>query len=128
MDEDVAVLKSKGGVVVGIGARRGVEASEVLEAARMALESVGRGIDEIRAIATGEIKRDEPGISEAAERLGRPVIYLDEEVLNAQSPTTESRARDLGLVGVAEPAALALSERLIMPKKAYGRVTVALGE
>lgn len=128
VDEDVAVLKSKGGVVVGIGARRGVEASEVLEAVGYALESVGRGIDEIRAIATGEIKRDEPGICEAAERLGRPVIYLDEEVLNAQSPTTASRASSLGLVGVAEPAALALSERLIMPKKAYGRVTVALGE
>jgi len=29
---------------------------------------------------------------------------------------------------VAEPAVLALAEKLIMPKKAYGRVTVALGE
>ncbi|UEC42233.1 MAG: Cobalamin biosynthesis protein CbiG [Methanothrix sp.] len=126
--EGVAVLKSKGGVVVGIGARRGVEASEVVEAVRLALASVGRGIEEIRAIATGEIKRDEPGICEAAERLGHPVIYLDGKVLNSQSPTTASRASSLGLVGVAEPAALALSERLIMPKKAYGRVTVALGE
>ena len=89
---------------------------------------MGRSIEEIRAIATADIKRDETGISEAAERLGRPVIYLDDEVLNAQSPTTESRARDLGLIGVAEPAALALSEKLIMPKRAYGRVTVALGE
>ena len=128
VDEGVAVLRSRGGIVVGLGARRGVEALEVLEAVRSALEAAGRSFGEIRAIATAEIKRDEPGISEAAERLGRPVVYLDEEVLNAQSPTTESRARDLGLVGVAEPAALALSERLIMPKRAYGRVTVALGE
>ncbi len=128
VDEGVAVLRSRGGIIVGLGARRGVDASEVLEAVGSALEAAGRSFGEIRAIATAEIKRDEPGISEAAERLGRPVVYLDEEVLNAQSPTTESRARDLGLVGVAEPAALALSERLIMPKKAYGRVTVALGE
>ncbi|MDF0591113.1 cobalt-precorrin 5A hydrolase [Methanotrichaceae archaeon Mx] len=128
VDEGVAILKSKGGVIVGIGARRGVEATEVVEAVRLAMASVGRGIDEIRAIATGEIKRDEAGICEAAEMLGRPVIYLDGKVLNAQSPMTASRASSLGLVGVAEPAALALSERLIMPKRAYGRVTVALGE
>ena len=32
------------------------------------------------------------------------------------------------LAGVAEPAVLALANRLIFPKKAYGRVTVAIGE
>jgi cobalt-precorrin 5A hydrolase len=128
VDEDVAVLKSRGGVVVGLGARRGVDPSEVLEAVEPALESAGRSAEEIRVIATAWIKKDEIGITKAAEKLGCGVVYLDEEVLNAQSPTTESRASSLGLVGVAEPAALALSERLIMPKRVYGRVTVALGE
>jgi cobalt-precorrin 5A hydrolase len=128
MDGNVAVLKSKGGVVVGLGARRGVESSEVVEAVSKALESVGKEREDIRVIATAWIKRDEIGIEKAAEEMGCPVVYLDEEVLNAQVPTTESRAKDLGLVGVAEPAALALSERLIMPKRVYGRVTVALGE
>ena len=128
VDEDVAVLKSRGGVVVGLGTRRGVDSSEVMEAVASALRSAGKGVEEIRIIATAWIKKDEIGIERAARELGCPVVYLDEGVLNAQSPTTESRARDLGLVGVAEPAALALSERLIMPKKVYGRVTVALGE
>ena len=128
VDGNVAVLKSRGGVVVGLGARRGVDPSEVLEAVASALESAGRRVGEIRVIATAWIKIDEAGIERAAEELGCPVVYLDEEVLNAQSPTTESRAKDLGLVGVAEPAALALSEKLIMPKRVYGRVTVALGE
>ena len=128
VDGNVAVLKSKGGVVVGLGARRGVESSEVVEAVSKALESVGKEVEDIRVIATAWIKRDEIGIERAAEELGCPVVYLDEKVLNAQSPTTESRAKDLSLVGVAEPAALALSERLIMPKRVYGRVTVALGE
>jgi len=128
VDEDVAVLKSRGGVVVGLGARRGVDSSEVREAVATALRSVDREVEEIRLIATAWIKKDEAGIAEAAEELACPVVYLDEEVLNLQSPTTASRASDLGLVGVAEPAVLALSERLIMPKKVYGRVTVALGE
>ncbi len=56
------------------------------------------------------------------------MIYLSREALNSQGPTTPSRARDLGLIGVAEPAVLALATRLIFPKKAYGRVTVAIGE
>lgn len=128
VDDDVAVLKSKGGIVVGLGTRRGVLAQEVLEAISAAMKEAGRAGDEIRVMATAWLKRDEQGISEAAQALGKEVIYLSEEVLNAQSPVTPSRASDLGLLGVAEPAVLALSERLIMPKKVYGRVTIALGE
>lgn len=127
VDYDVAVLKSKG-LVVGLGARKGVGYDEVLQAIDSALKTSGRKRDEVRIIATAWLKRDEKGISDAAAVLGRDVIYLPENVLNAQEPTTPSRANDLGLSGVAESAVLALANRLVMPKKAYGRVTVALGE
>ena len=128
VDEDVAVLKEKG-LVVGIGARKGVRAEEVLQAIDSALAEAGdRRREEIGVLATAELKRGEVGITEAARILNRNVLYIGDEVLNAQIPTTPSRARDLGLAGVAEPAVLALASRLIMPKKAYGRVTVALGE
>jgi len=128
VDDDVAVLKSRGGVVVGLGTRRGVTSREVIDAITTALRSVGKTSGEIRVMATAWIKHDERGIEEAAENLDREVIYLDEHVLNSQTTTTPSRASDLGLIGVAEPAAMALSTRLLMPKKVYGRVTVALGE
>jgi cobalt-precorrin 5A hydrolase len=127
-DDDVAVLKPSGGIVVGLGSRRGVSCTEVLDALKSALAEASRRPEEIRAIATAWIKEDETGISEAAKALGIDVIYLDKETLNSQCPVSPSRAADLGLLGVAEPAALALSSKLIMPKKVYGRVTVALGE
>lgn len=127
VDSNVVVLKGKG-IVVGLGARRGVSSKEVLEALDSALNSVGRKREEIRVLATAWLKKDEAGIKEAAKSLGKEVIYLSAEVLNSQTSTTESRASDLGLLGVAEPAALALSEGLLMAKRAYGRVTVALGE
>ncbi len=127
VDDDVAVLKRKG-LVVGIGARKGVEGKEVIEAIASALKEAGRQADEIGVLATAWLKSNELGITEAAKALGREVVYLSPEALNAQVPTTPSRASDLGLTGVAEPAVLALAERLIMPKKAYGRVTVAIGE
>lgn len=127
VDSDVAVLKSSG-LVVGLGSRKGVSAQEVLEALDSALQFAGRKREEIRVLATAWLKRDEAGIKEAAKLLGKNVIYLSPEVLNSQNSTTPSRASDLGLLGVAEPAAMALSKELVMPKKAYGRVTVALGE
>jgi len=127
VDEDVAVLKGRG-LVVGVGARKGVSSIEVLEAIDAALAKVGRRRDEIAVLATAHLKKDEKGIAEAAQSLGLEVLYLSDEVLNAQAPTTASRASDLGLSGVAEPAVLALATKLIMPKRAFGRVTVAIGE
>jgi cobalt-precorrin 5A hydrolase len=127
VDEDVAVLKERG-MVVGIGARKGVSACEVLSAIDEALSETGRKRDEIAILATAWLKSEEEGMLEAAEQLGRKMICLSKDDLNSQAPSTTSRAQDLGLCGVAEPAVLALASKLIFPKKAYGRVTVAIGE
>jgi len=127
VDEDVAVLK-KEGLVVGIGARKGVSASEVIQAIDEALSETGRRRDEIAILATAWLKSEEEGMLAAAKLLGKEMICLSRDVLNSQAPSTASRARDLGLNGVAEPAVLALATKLIFPKKAYGRVTVAIGE
>jgi cobalt-precorrin 5A hydrolase len=127
VDEDVAVLKTMG-LVVGIGARKGVCASEVLQAIDEALKETGRRREEIAFLATAWLKRDEEGMLQAARILQKEMICLSQEALNSQAPSTPSRARDLGLAGVAEPAVLALATGLIFPKKAYGRVTVAIGE
>jgi cobalt-precorrin 5A hydrolase len=59
VDENVAVLKSKGGVVVGVGTRRGVSAQEVVKAVTSALKSIGKTSQDIRMMATAWIKRDE---------------------------------------------------------------------
>lgn len=127
VDEKVAVMKEKG-LVVGVGARKGVLAEEVLSAIDSALAEAGRRREEIGVLVTAELKREEKGITEAARILNRNVLYISDEVLNSQIPSTPSRATALGLSGVAEPAVLALASELVMPKKAYGRVTIALGE
>ncbi|MCK9567140.1 MAG: cobalt-precorrin 5A hydrolase [Methanothrix sp.] len=127
VDKNVAVLKERG-LVVGIGARKGVSAPEVLQAIDEALKETGRRRDEIAILATAWLKSEEEGMLQAAEILGKEMICLSREALNSQAPGTPSRARDLGLNGVAEPAVLALATKLIFPKKAYGRVTVAIGQ
>ncbi|WP_287262674.1 cobalt-precorrin 5A hydrolase [Methanothrix sp.] len=127
VDEDVAVLKSSG-LIAGLGARKGATADEILSAIRSATAEAGRDVSEVKVIATSEIKSCDPEISRAAAKLGVSVVYLPDDALNAQKPLTPSRASMLGLSGVAEPAVLALAQRMILPKKVYGRVTVALGE
>jgi len=56
------------------------------------------------------------------------LIFLDDDTINAQTGLGPSRASRIGLHGVAEPCALAIAKRkeLVMGKKVYGRVTVAI--
>ena len=56
VDEDVAVLKEKG-LVVGLGARKGVDSDEVLEAIDAALASISRKREQIGVMATAWLKK-----------------------------------------------------------------------
>ena len=94
----------------------------------LALAESGRKREDIAFLASAWLKQEEEGLLEAAKVLDREIVFLSRDELNSQEPSTPSRAEDLGLAGVAEPAVLALAKRLILPKKAYGRVTVAIGE
>jgi cobalt-precorrin 5A hydrolase len=78
-------------------------ASEVLQAIDEALKETGRKREEIAILATAWLKSEEEGMLQAANILGKEMICLSQEALNSQAPSTASRARDLGLNGVAEP-------------------------
>ncbi|HNW38457.1 MAG TPA: cobalamin biosynthesis protein [Methanosarcina vacuolata] len=115
-------------MIVGIGTRRGITKEEVIEAVNQALDECGLSLGEITSFASAKLKENEQGLLEAGETLGIPVDFLPDEVLNSYSPPSASQASRFGLKGVAEPAALALSEekQLICRKKIYGRVTIAI--
>ena len=97
-------------IAIGVGCRKGC-ASEAIVAlvgramARAACEDAPVGL------FTHEAKRFEPGLIEAAERLGLPLIFLDQARLGAASPdaaTTSAKVMTLfALPSIAETAALA---------------------
>ncbi len=126
---DVSLLVRKGEYSVGIGCRKGVGQEEVTEAVRAALlqKTVLRQTD-VFIYATTVKKMQEPGLVAAVGALSGNLIFLDDDTINAQTGTGPSRASKIGLLGVAGPCALAASKRkeLIMEKKVYGRVTVAI--
>jgi cobalt-precorrin 5A hydrolase len=124
----VSFLARKGEYVVGIGCNRGTHADEIVESVDHALEQSAVARDEVLTYATTVKKIDEVGLFEAVRRLEGNLLYLEDEVLNAQPVDSVSKAELIGLVGVAEPSALALSKRkeLVMRRRAYGNVTVAI--
>jgi cobalt-precorrin 5A hydrolase len=125
---DVSVLLKKGEYTVGIGCRKGVKKEEVLDAIMNALAETGVVKDDVMVYATTQKKLNESGLTEAISSLSGNLIFLDDETINAQTGLTSSRATKIGLLGVAEPCALAVAKKknLIMSKKVYGRVTVAI--
>jgi cobalt-precorrin 5A hydrolase len=125
---DVAILLKKGEYTVGIGCRKGVKKEEVLEVIRIALAETGIAEDDVLVYATTQKKFNETGLTEAISSLAGNLIFLDDETINEQTGLTSSRATKIGLLGVAEPCALAVAKKkhLIMAKKVYGRVTVAI--
>lgn len=125
---DVSILVKKGDYSVGIGCRKGVTADEVAEAVRMACADSGVALPDILIYATTTKKFHETGLIEGVGNLSGNLIFLEDETINAQTGTGPSRASRIGLLGVAEPCALATSKRkeLVMGKKVFGRVTVAI--
>jgi len=136
--DDVSLLKRndkrndpkpmKNRFVVGIGANRGVDKSEVVGAIIDALIEIDANIDDVKYFASASIKENESGIIEAAECFGKELIFVPHKVINSIHPPTPSKANSLGLTGVCEPAALALSheKELILKKRIYGNVTIAI--
>lgn len=127
VDDDVSVLKRRG-LIVGIGANRGVSCGEVVEAITGALSEINAGIDDVKCFASAKIKENEEGIIDAAAGFGKQINFVSHELINSIKAPSPSRAKSLGLNGVCEPAALAVSDekKLLLKKRIYGNVTIAI--
>jgi len=125
---DVSILIRKGEYSVGIGCRKDVDQDEVTAAIDKALEESGIAEEDILVYSTTVKKMHEAGLVGAVSARSGNLIFLDDDTINAQAAPSPSRASRIGLLGVAEPCALATSKRkeLVAPKKVYGRVTIAI--
>lgn len=117
-------------IVAGIGCRRGTGAGEILAALDEALAAARLTRADVSALVTAAVKRDEPGIAEAASSLGIRLAVIPMETIAAtpvdhRSPVAQAR---LGVPSIAEASARALGRRLILPRIVRGGVTCALAE
>jgi cobalt-precorrin 5A hydrolase len=118
-------------LIVGVGCRRGMEAEKIVTAVETTLRDAGLALDQVRLLASADIKADEKGLREAADRLGIPLrIVSSDEIRSSARSFTHSRLalEKVNLPAVAEPAALLAGRRtqLLVPRKTYNGVTVAI--
>ncbi|MFE5190438.1 precorrin-3B C(17)-methyltransferase [Streptomyces sp. NPDC056628] len=110
-------------LVVGVGASRGAPADEVLALVREALRDAGLSAASVAELATVDAKAGEPGVVEAAARLGVPLVTHAPQRL-ASVPVPHPSDAPLAAVGtpsVAEAAALVGGGDLLVPKQKSAR-------
>lgn len=112
--------------VAGLGSRRGVDAGEVIAAVKAALSASGGTLD---ALAVLPAKAAEPGIVEAARRLGLPLVIADAATDDRLATRSDASRGATGTPSASEAAALGAagaSARLLGPRIVAGRVTCAI--
>jgi len=116
---------------VGIGCRKGCPAGAIEALVRQALDRVADPAP--LGLFTIADKQGDPGLAEAASKLGLTMFYLARDALKAREAdimTRSERAEGLfGVASVAEAAALAgagPASVLIVPRIAEGGATCAV--
>lgn len=120
-------------LVLGIGCRRHASAEQIASAVHQALAPLERGLEQVREVATIDLKAAEPGLLAfcAAHALPLRVISTEQIAQRAWVGKPSEWVREnIGVDGVCEPAALIASPRgrLLLGKTALDGVTVAVVE
>ncbi|AWY39492.1 cobalamin biosynthesis protein CobE [Pseudomonas putida] len=124
-------------LVVGLGCQRGCPVSTLRALLDQALQAHQIELHQIKALASIDLKRDEPALTELAEQLGLPVSFFSSAQLTPYQSLLSHHSQiafeRTGCYGVAESAALALAEQLadapatlLVPRQKYAQATLAL--
>ena len=116
-------------LVVGMGCHKGTPAAEILGFIKDIFKKERLSLACLKALATIELKKDEPGLQEAAARLGVEFIWFTKEELAAvQVPNPSPQVvRLVGAVSVSEAAALkAGAMELVLTKRKGANATLAV--
>ncbi len=120
-------------VIVGIGCRMGKDADDIIDSIKKSLEEAGKTIENIRLLASADVKANEEGLLLAAEKLGIPIRFISSEEIrssNREFQHSDYVQKSVNLPAVAEPSALLAGRRtkLILQKKKFNGITVAIAK
>jgi cobalt-precorrin 5A hydrolase len=132
MDMDKAM---NGMIIAGLGCRKGSSVDELLSALDAACIEAKISRNAVAALATGEIKREEPGMLELAKKLGLVLHIVGDDALLEAEPRTKtvsrhSLAKTLSS-SLSEAAALAVAgetAEIIVPRLISHGATCALAQ
>jgi cobalt-precorrin 5A hydrolase len=120
-------------IVAGLGCRKGTTQEDLLSALDAACMEARISRESIAALATGEIKREEPGILQLAEKLGLPLHVVTGDALLEAEPRTKTVSRhslaktlSSSLSEAAALAAAGKTSEIIVPRLISQGATCAL--
>jgi cobalt-precorrin 5A hydrolase len=120
-------------VVVGLGSKRDIDYSAVINAVTSAMYELDLPVKRIDSIATGQMKQKEGGINYTASEMGVPLEIIPEDVLkdfkHPDLKVSDFVMEKFGVPGVCEPSALiaaGANSTLIYRKTIINGVTVAV--
>lgn len=118
-------------IVLGIGCNRGTSSQEIETVIHETLREINVSVKSVKAIATIEIKKDEKGLREVAQKYNWDFVFYHPEQLNRVpiDVPSETVFKFTGAYGVSEPAAKLYSgsNHLLVKKKKSGNVTISVG-
>jgi cobalt-precorrin 5A hydrolase len=120
-------------LIVGVGCRKGATAQSIVEAVASTLSDNSLSLDDVRLIASVDLKAHEAGLIAAAAELGVPLRFISsDEIRHAFRDFTRSEfvQSKVNLPAVAEPSALLAGKRtqLVVPTRKHVGVTVAVAK
>ncbi|MDA8210583.1 MAG: cobalt-precorrin 5A hydrolase [Clostridia bacterium] len=134
--EPVVLYLRPRNLIAGVGCRRGIAQEDILAAVTDACRQAGKSPLSLKKLVSVDLKKDETGLLEAARELGLPMEFFDRTELARHLEDHPELSRSdyvkaqIGVGGVCEPAALLAGYQttLVLPKRKYRGVTVALAE
>ena len=131
-DNHTIILRPRN-IVFGIGCRRGKSCEEINEAIDVVLNDLKIHKSRINMLSSAEIKKDEQGILDLAEKLDIPVYFVELDKLGLFESSDIQKSdfvmSKFGIPGVCEPSALitaGFGSKLIYKKTAFDGVTVSV--
>jgi cobalt-precorrin 5A hydrolase len=115
-------------MVVGTSCHKGTSEKELFDLIEYIFQQEGLSLLSLKALATIEAKKEEPGLRMAARSLGVEILWFTAQELEAMPAPHPSPqvARHMGMVSVSEAAALkAGGVELIVPKRKAANATLA---
>jgi cobalt-precorrin 5A hydrolase / precorrin-3B C17-methyltransferase len=124
-----AVVYRPPSLVAGVGCSRGVGAEEILDLLLRSLAQAELTEKSVAALASIDVKRDEAGLLQAAEKLDVPIHFHPAEALSVvEAPNPSELVREaVGTPSVAEAAVVSSGAELVLEKRKSANATVAIG-
>lgn len=115
---------------IGVGCKRGTSPEKMYSYISDVFKAEGLLLNSVCAVASIDVKADEPAVKELADRLGAKLYFFSADELNAVKGEFEHSdfvMKTVGVGCVCERAAAKLG-KIIVRKQSGGGITAAIGE